>query len=290
VDVKPQTAGGTHYNLEVHVTSPERGLMGFGCDLLPASIRSGFSGAGLSENAIASLKTSGYAASKDEQGTTASLHERRLILEKKGESPFHVVYRWPDNQAFLNRAFWHQTKAVSTSEVRSFLGSWIEGWDFYRPWQTVGIGECAARFAFPTTPECGFIVGTDNFVTRCTATSGAGQPRFVVECMIQKDDTEENEAATFKALDQGISLARTRAFGGSAVLNNIFVESARSAVPNLWVRGRRHSLRSNDGRQHRETLIAARQATIYALWVEWEEGAIPPAMATIQRFFDRFGE
>jgi hypothetical protein len=112
--------------------------------------------------------------------------------------------------------------------------------------------------------------------------------------MLQKRNASDGEAAVLAMLDRGLTLARSKAIGPSTAVGQQLTESARSTPTGLWARARRHSLRSDDGKQQREALVAVDGVTIHAIWVESEggsppesEGGSPPA-DLVTRFFKGF--
>jgi hypothetical protein len=128
--------------------------LGFGCNLLPSSIRARFKGPDLADNATGQIRKDGYKATVDTTKTVRGLSERRLRMSKEGQRDIHLLYRWPADKAFLNRAFLLPKGKAAHRDAGAFFDGLREGWAGFSPWQKVGIAECNARYTFPAKPSC----------------------------------------------------------------------------------------------------------------------------------------
>lgn len=287
IDIKPLNTGGSLINVEITGEDGEH-RTGFGCNLLPPTLRSQFKGPDLADNAVADIRKKGFKAEMDKTGRVRGLDERRFRMAKDGERDIHLLYRWPEDKAFLNRAFLFPGGKKAHRDAGGYFDSFREGWGDYEPWQRVGIGECDARYAFPAKPDCSYVVGFDHVVVYCSVkVPGSPYVRVATKCMVQKLNAGHGESTAMAMLDKGLKLARSMTTGITTAPALLLTEAGRSTPSGVWARARRHTLRSDDGTHQREALVAVDGVVVHALWVEAEGGKAPPP-ALVERFFKAF--
>jgi hypothetical protein len=289
IDIKPVQTGGSLINVEINTEDGEH-RRGFGCNLLPPTFRNQFKGPDLADNASSDIRKQGYKVVADTTRPVRGLDERRLRLAKEGEQDIHLLYRWPEDKAFLNRAFLFPSGKTDPPDVGDFFDSFREGWGDYTPWQRVGIGECDARYAFPAKPACRHVIGLDHVVVACTAeVPGAPKVRVATKCMVQKLNADQGEGTALNLLDRGLALARSTTTGVTTAPAMLLMEAGRTTPTDVWTRARRHTLRSEDGARQREALVAVDGVVVHALWVETEGREAPPP-DLVARFFKAFSK